>query len=212
MYPVNLKMSGVSCLVIGGGHIGLRKIGKLLAEEAEVTVLAPEVSEEIRQLIGQGKVRWDRRNYQPGDCRGFRFVVTATGLRHISEAVKQEADREGFLYNAADFPDLGNCFLPASFRKGKVEVAVSTGGQSPAVARFLKGRLASAIPDDFSDWLDRVSRIRADLKEEIADSRTREKFWETVFNEDILSLVYTGKLDEAEEYIRHAVGSLRAQL
>ena len=74
----------------------------------------------------------------------------------------------------------------------------------------MKTRLAEAIPDALSDWLDRVTRIRAELKRDIADSRIRENFWETVFDEMVLSLVYAGKLDEAEEYIRHAVGSLRS--
>lgn len=210
MYPVNLKMTGVPCLIIGGGHIGERKIRKLLSEKAAVTVLAPEVSEEIGQMIREGKVHWEKRNYEAGDCLDFRFVVTATGVRQIAEAVRQEAAERGFLYNAADFPELGNCFLPAGFRKGNIEVAVSTGGKSPAVARFLKTRLAEAVPDALSDWLDRVTRIRAELKRDIADSRIRENFWETVFDEKVLSLVYAGKLDEAEEYIRHAVGSLRS--
>ena len=74
MYPVNLKMKGIPCLVIGGGHIAVRKVKKLLLEDAEVTVLAPEISPELMQYFREKRISWQQASYRKGDAKGDRFV------------------------------------------------------------------------------------------------------------------------------------------
>ena len=211
MYPINIKAQGLPCLVIGGGHVALRKIKKLISEGADVTVIAPEVIEAIALLAEEGKVRWKRSYFQEGDCEGYQLVITAAGAKEVAKKVQKAALEDHFLYNAADFPPLGNCSLPAAFSAGGIEIAVSTNGRSPAMARYVKGWVARQIPDAFGLWLDRVSEIREELKKEIGDSDRREAFWRAAFAPDIMGLVIEGKVDEAEECVRHAIGSIRAE-
>lgn len=210
MYPVNLQMKGISCLVIGGGHIAFRKVKKLVQEEARVTVLAPEISEELKQLCDEKKIRWKAEPFTAGDTRGYTFVVTACGVQSVAEEVHKESLASFFLYNAADFPSLGNCFLPASFELDHIQFAISTNGRSPAMARYVKNWLQTKIPSSFGEWLERVGDIRQNLKRELETSEMRENFWHTVFNDQIMDLVVEGKLDEAEECVRHAVGCFRS--
>lgn len=211
MYPVNLKMKGLPCLVIGGGHIALRKVKKLVLENAEVTVLAPEISEELMQYFREKRISWKRAAYRAGDTKGFRFVVTACGIREVAESVHEASLDEPFLYNAADFPPLGNCSLPAAFEAGGIHFAISTDGRSPAMAKYVKNWLKGKIPSSFGAWLDRVALLREEMKQEMKESRDREAFWHVVFDDEIMNLVLAGKLDEAEERVRNAVGCFRSE-
>ena len=211
MYPVNLQMKGMPCLIIGGGHVALRKIKKLLKEEALVTVLAPEICEEIQKLVEMGALQWISKAYQVGDAQGYRLVVTACGVRAVAEQVHAASQKEYFLYNASDFPPLGNCQLPAAFETGGMQFTVSTQGRSPAMAKYVKEWLMRDIPSGFGDWLDRVSRIRQEVKKDIHSSQSRENFWHAVFDDSVMHLVMEGKIDEAEECVRHAIGRFRTE-
>lgn len=211
MYPINLKAKGTACLVIGGGHIALRKVRKLLQEGAVVTVLSPVLSEELMSLYRSGSIHWKQSVYKAGDTNGYQIVVSACGIRSVAEGVHKEAGEKFFLYNAADFPPLGNCSLPASFEKGGIGFAISTNGRSPAMAKYIKSWLENEIPSSFGAWLDRVSVIREELPGELSSSRVRECFWHSVFSDQVMNLVLSGKLDEAEECVRHAIGRFRTE-
>ena len=137
MYPVNLKVEGIPCLVIGGGHIALRKIRKLLKEKALITVLAPEACSEIGDMAVNKDIQWEKRTYTANDWNGYQIVITAAGRRDVAEDIRKESIAHGFLYNAADFPELGNYTIPASFRTGGIQIAVSTDGRSPAMSLSL---------------------------------------------------------------------------
>ena len=208
MYPINLQIEGLPCLVIGGGHIALRKIRGLLEEGAQVTVLAPEVTAPIAAWAEEKKVSWVKGCYQPGMASQYRLVMTACGVQAVAEAVHQESLEAHFLYNAADFPALGNCHLPASFRKGDIQVTVSTHGRSPAISRYLKEWLMEQFPPHLEEWLDRVGVMRLEMKQDFKESRQREVFWHSAFTDEVMQLVTEGKLDEAEECVRHAIGCI----
>lgn len=206
MYPLNWKAEGRPCLVAGAGHVALRKVRGLLAAKAEVTVVAPKGVPEFSALVAEGRLRWERTSFRPGMERGVDLVVSTTGDVRVARYLSEAAARERFLYNAADFPALGNCTLPAHFERGSLTVAVSTEGKSPAFSRYIRQWLEGEIPGNFGDWLDRLAALREEAKETIAGSRAREAFWRAAFSEDVMRRVAEGQLEEAEEYIRHAMG------
>ena len=86
MYPVNLKVEGIPCLVIGGGHIALRKIRKLLKEKALITVLAPEACSEIGDMAVNKDIQWEKRTYTANDWNGYQIVITAAGRRDVADS------------------------------------------------------------------------------------------------------------------------------
>lgn len=206
MYPLNWKAEGRLCLVAGAGHVALRKARGLLAAKAEVTVVAPEGVPEFSALAAEGRLRWERTSFLPGMERGADLVVSTTGDVRVARYLSEAAARERFLYNAADFPVLGNCTLPAHFARGSLTVAVSTEGRSPAFSRYIRQWLETEIPENFGEWLDRLAALREEAKETIEGSRAREAFWRAAFSGDVMRRVAEGQLEEAEEYIRHAMG------
>lgn len=206
MYPLNWKAEGRPCLVAGAGHVALRKARGLLAAKAEVTVVAPEGVPEFSALAAEGRLRWERASFLPGMERGADLVVSTTGDVRVARYLSEAAARERFLYNAADFPALGNCTLPAHFERGSLTVAVSTEGKSPAFSRYIRQWLETEIPENFGEWLDRLAALREEAKETIEGSRAREAFWRAAFSGDVMRRVAEGQLEEAEEYIRHAMG------
>ncbi len=211
MYTLNWKAAGAPCLVIGGGHVALRKIRGLLAEGADVTVLAPDAAAEIQDLAAEKKITFLPRRYVPGDEAGYDLVVTACGVRAAAESVHQAMKEKGFLYNGADFPELGNCMIPAKIRRGSLSITLSTEGKSPAFSRYLKEWLASRIPENFGDWLDRVAALREEARHRIGTSEEREQFWRAALSGKAAELACQGRFEEAEEIIRHAMGSFGAQ-
>lgn len=211
MYPLNWKAEGRPCLVVGAGHVALRKVRGLLEAGARVTVLAPEAVPELRRLAGEGRIRYAAKRFAPGDERGYAFVVSTAGARAAAEYLSRASEEAGFLYNAADFPALGNCAVPARFERGSLTVAVSTEGKSPAFARYIRDWLAEAVPEDFGTWLDRLSALREEAKGKFSTSAERERFWRAAFSSGAMALAASGHLEEAEEYIRNAMGGFGAE-
>lgn len=206
MYPLNWKAEGAPCLVIGAGHVAVRKISHLLSAGANVTVIAPDLAEEILSWEAAGNIVCLRRSFSPGDEAGFAFVVTTSGAADVAAYISERAEERHFLYNAADFPALGNCAVPAVLRRGSLTVALSTEGKSPAFSRYIKHWLAGEIPENYGEWLDRLAVLRAEGKERLQEGSRRERFWRAAFGPDVMALVSEGHLEEAEEQIRHAMG------
>ena len=144
-FPINLNLDGRPCLLIGGGPIATRKARQLLACGADLTVIAPEITEELRSL----PVTIDQRRYAPGDLVGFRLIITATADREVDQQIFDEAERLGIWVNSADDPARCSFTLPAVVRRGDVMVTASTGGISPALSTWLRQQLGTIITPEF---------------------------------------------------------------
>ncbi|GIU84835.1 MAG: precorrin-2 dehydrogenase [Acidimicrobiales bacterium] len=196
-YPVDLVLEGVPCVVIGGGRVAARKVRDLVACGARVTVVAPEVCEEIRATPG---VRVLRREYRPGDLEGQRLVLTAVGEREVVDAVAAEAEARGLWMNAADDPERCSFTLPAVLRRGDLLVTVSTSGKSPALARWLRDRLADEVGPEFEVLLDILAEEREARR--AAGQSSVDLDWPRALESGILELVRQGHLAEAKERLQ----------
>src|ERR1044071_3677971 len=131
-YPLFLDLADEPVVVIGAGKVALRKIRSLLTAGALVTVISPEASRLPKS------VRWLRRRYRRGDLAGARLVVAATHDLEVNRQVCAEAKRRRQLVTCIAPPSAGNFIVPAVARRGRLTVAVSTGGVSPALAKRLR--------------------------------------------------------------------------
>ncbi len=145
-FPINLNLDGRRCLLIGGGPIATRKAAQLLACGAELTVIAPEITDELRSR----PVTIIERRFQSGDLEGFRLVVTATADPVVDQQIFDEAEQLGIWVNSADDPERCTFTLPAVIRRGDVMVTASTGGTSPALSTWLRQQLSGIIGEEFS--------------------------------------------------------------
>ena len=155
-YPVMLHVAGRRCLVVGGGRVALRKVEGLACAGADVTVIAPEIDPRIEAL---GVVA-ERRPYRSGDAAGFRLIITATDDPAVNAQVFDDAEAAGVWVNSADDIDHCSFTLPAIHRDGAVTVAVSTDGQSPAFAGWLRDRVRETLPLGLADVAAQIANER----------------------------------------------------
>ena len=177
-YPVVLRLSGKRVLVVGGGAVAARKVEGLLAAGAAVTVVAPAVVAELRDAAARGEVEIVERPYRSGDLGGSWLVLTATDDDTTQQQVFDDAEAAGIWVNAADDPQRCSFFLPAVHRREPVLVAVSTQGTSPALAAWLRDRLAAALPERLEELVAALARRRAEVQ---AQGRsTEDEDWPAV--------------------------------
>ncbi|MFZ5816123.1 MAG: precorrin-2 dehydrogenase/sirohydrochlorin ferrochelatase family protein [Bacillota bacterium] len=164
---LSLRLEGRRAVVIGGGPVAERKVRKLLAAGAAVTVISPAVTPGLAAL----PVTWLRRPFEPGDTRGALLTVAATGLPEVDGAAAAEAEAEGRLALVAGDGEAGNAALMAELHRGPVTVAVATGGASPALARRIREAIAPVIGPEYGALAHLLGRLRRRLKQQPGLSR-----------------------------------------
>jgi precorrin-2 dehydrogenase / sirohydrochlorin ferrochelatase len=191
-YPVVLDLTGRRCLVVGGGPVATRRALGVIAAGASVTVVAPDATAELR---GHPDVTIERRPYRTGEAGEYDLVVTATGDPEVDRLVVADATAAGALAAGADTSAPGTVRLPAVHRDGRVTIAVSTGGASPALARWLLGRVAASLPAQVDTIATLVEEARGSL---LAAGRRADSIdWTAVLDEQVVPLVEAGRIDEA---------------
>ena len=175
LFPIFVKLAGRKCLVVGGGGIAGGKVEGLLAAGASVVVVSPEVTEKIARWNDQGRLAWHARRFQPSDLEGAFLVLAATGLPAVSESVFREAEARGILCNAVDEPERCHFYYPAIVRRGPLQIAISTGGLSPALASRLRAELEAQFGPEYERWLQKLGAMRRALFARRIDPRRRAR-------------------------------------
>src|SRR5215469_337104 len=163
LFPMFLKLAGRPCLVVGAGVIGEAKIASLLEAEARVRVVAPKATEQVRAWTGAKRIDWLAREFEAEDLRGMFLVVAATSSTDVHERIFEEATRRGVLCNIVDVPPLCDFYYPAVVQRGALQIAVSTGGQTPALAQRLRKELEEQFGPEYAAWLKHLGEERAKL-------------------------------------------------
>ena len=162
LYPVFLDLSGTTCLVAGTGPVGRRKLrGLLHAGLAEIRVVSlSEPDAELRDLLEHKSVRFMQRAFQPEDVAGCRMVCAATDAPAVNAAIAAVCREQGILCTVADAPETGSCIIPARIERGPLQIGLSTGGLSPALAQRIKNELADWLADRYDAQLVLLARLR----------------------------------------------------
>ena len=163
LFPIFLKLTGRHCVVVGAGHLAESKIASLRAADAAVTVIAPEASEAINEQAAAGELTLHQRLYKQGDLAGAFLVVAATNDPAVNRAVFAEATATGVLCNAVDDPPFCDFYCPSVVRRGDLQIAISTAGNSPALAQQLRKDLNEQLPLDLGDWLADLGNLRREV-------------------------------------------------
>jgi len=161
LFPLFLKLEGRRCLLVGAGLIATQKIESLLSAGAHVHIIAPRADDVIRELVREGRVCWSQREFRASDLDQVVLVVAATSDPGVNETVFREARSRGVLCNAVDEPERCDFYYPAVVRRGDLQIAISTAGQSPALAQRIRRELEAQFGDEYSDWLRWLAGVRA---------------------------------------------------
>ena len=163
LFPIFLKLSGRPCVVVGAGTIAESKIESLLQAEARVTVIAPDALPRVQEWAANGELTWVQREYREGDLDGAFLCVAATATNAVNRAVYTEANVKDILCNAVDDPPFCDYYFPSVVRRGELQVAISTAGESPALAQRLRKEINAALPLDLGEWVMELGRLRREV-------------------------------------------------
>jgi siroheme synthase-like protein len=205
-YIACLRLTGRRCVVVGGGDIGLEKVEGLLACDATVRVIAPEVHPELERLAAEGSIAWDRREYETGDLEGALIAIAATDDTDINIRVYDDAEARAMLVNVVDVPPLCNFILPAIVRTGPLAVAISTAGASPALAKRMKREISELFGEAYADLAVLLNEVRGWAKGTLPTYQDRKVFFESIVNghPDPIELLRAGDAERVRELIADA--------
>jgi precorrin-2 dehydrogenase/sirohydrochlorin ferrochelatase len=184
-YPVYLNLKDKPVLIVGAGEVAFQKMAALLESEARVQVVAPEALHEIEALANEGKLNWARRPYQSTDLEGAALVIAATDDPELQKRVAAEARARGIWVNVVDVTPLCDFIAPAIIARGDLQIAISTGGASPALARFIREKLEPQFGPEYAALTDALQRHRPDILK--LPKPRRQAIWEAIINEEFLN-------------------------
>jgi phosphoadenosine phosphosulfate reductase len=166
LFPIFLKLENLNTLIVGGGNVGLEKLTAILnnSPKAKVTVLAPEVRNEIFELQKHHEFLIIlQEKYSKEHLSGKQLLLVATDNKELNIAIKKDCEAENILCNLADTPDFCDFYLGSVVQKGSLKLGISTNGKSPTVAKRIKDVLNEAFPDDLEELLNNIGEIRKSL-------------------------------------------------
>lgn len=195
--PIFVNLDERPVLIVGGGSVASRKVAAVRKTDAQLTVIAPELCNELQKLAGTGEIRHLARGFRRGDTAEFALVFAATNDDTVNSAVADEARAAGILVNVADKPEDCTFVMPSIIDRNPVQIAISSAGASPLLARLLRARLETLIPSGFGDLAKLVAGFRNAVKQRFSDLDQRRRFWEDVLQGPIAELFFSGQQHRA---------------
>jgi len=207
-FPVFLDLENRDCLVVGGGRVAARKAGLLRRAGARVQLVAPQLCDELKGLADSGEVAWQQREFADADLQGKVLVIAGTNNAAVNRRVSELAKQSNIPVNVVDQPELCSFIVPSIIDRSPVQVAVSTGGHSPVLARLLRARLESYVPAAYGRLARLVESFREQVKQRFSRVEQRRQFWENALQGDVAELLFSGRDDKARELLeRELAGS-----
>jgi precorrin-2 dehydrogenase/sirohydrochlorin ferrochelatase len=175
MFPMFMKLEGKPCLVVGAGKVGEPKIAGLIGTGARIHVVALEATEGVHALGWAGKITLEIRAFADSDLDGTFLAIVATASRTLNSSIYREAQRRGVLCNVVDVPEYCDFYYPAVVRRGDLQIAISTNGQSPALAQKLRQQLERQFGPGYARWVAELGATRKlVLASDLEPQRKRE--------------------------------------
>lgn len=209
--PIFLNLQSQPCLVVGGGTIAARKAAMLAQAGANIRLVAPVIAAEIESAEAPHAYQLIQREFTDADLDGMQLVIAATDNREVNEQVSALCKSRGIPVNVVDNPDLCSFIMPSVIDRSPMQIAVSTGGASPVLARMLRTQLESSIPTTFGNLAGLVETYREAVKEALPTIAQRRHFWEKTLEGETAELVFAGKDDAARAALEESLEIERHQ-
>jgi len=177
-YPIFLDLQGKRCLVVGGGDVAARKVEGLLEAGATVAVVSPLLTEALDRLAQSGSIRHEARLFQPDDVIGCTLVIGATDQPEVNAAVCKASRTQGIWVNIVDTPAACDFIAPAVVRRGELQIAISTGGNSPTLAKRIRAQLEQRYGCEYAELVAWLGQQRERIRRRVADPVRRKALYE----------------------------------
>ena len=205
-YPAFIDIENQPCLVVGGGSVAEEKIEDLLECKGKVSIISPELTNELSKKVENGDILWESRKYITGAVQGYRIVISATDSQKVNEQVYRDAEIRGIMVNVVDIPPLCRFIVPSIVRQRDLCIAISTGGKSPALAKKIRVELETKFGDEYADLVDLLGEYRPLMQRKYPDDiNIRARLWTSLVDSDILDLIRAGHLDKARDRVESCI-------
>jgi precorrin-2 dehydrogenase/sirohydrochlorin ferrochelatase len=175
LFPMFMKLEGRSCLVVGAGTVGEPKIDSLVTAGASVRVVALHATAAVAEWAQAGAITWEARAFNSADLDGAFLVIAATNSSDVNAAIFHQARQRNILCNVVDDPEHCDFYYPAVVRRGDLQLAISTKGQSPALAQRIRRELEMQFGPEYGAWLEALGRARQQLFASKIDPEQRRR-------------------------------------
>lgn len=200
-----LDLRGKPGLVVGGGQVAALKVEALMRSATRVTIVAPALCPRLSELALVGALRHEARRFQPGDVLGMQIVIAATNDPAANQAVSIAAKSQNIPVNVADNAALSTFIMASVIDRPPLQIAISSAGTSPVLARKLRTRIESLLPFAYGRLAALAGRFRAASKQRIPDPEARRRFWEDVMDGPIAEMVFAGREKDAAEALERRI-------
>jgi precorrin-2 dehydrogenase/sirohydrochlorin ferrochelatase len=205
LYPVFLDVRERKCVVVGGGHVAARKAEALFEAGACVTVISPDLCDDLKEHHASGTISFIRGEYTADILQGSFVVVAATDDMDVNRRINADCRARNIIINVVDVPELCDFHVPAIIRKGDITVAIGTGGKSPALSRHLRLLLQDSIGAEYGELLDILGQWRDTVKEKVPGQKRRHALWLKIIGSSVLDDLRAGRLDTAAQTVKELV-------
>ena len=203
-YPIYIDIEDRSVLIVGGGTVCARKAETMMRYGARVTIVSPEITDEIAAWEHAGVLAVQRKMYAESDLEGASMVIASTDDQCVNARVARDCRRRRIPVNVVDVTHLCEFIVPAIIEKGSIQIAVSTGGKSPAIARTIREDLQKAIGPEYTEVNDLLGTLRKSAKKVLPTDIDRKRFFDGIIASGILDLLREGRRREAFEAVAQA--------
>ncbi len=203
--PTFMNIRNRDCLLVGGGSVAARKASLIRAAGGNVVIVAPSVCEEIRSLVEQGDYTLIERHFEADDLDNKVIIIAATNDEEVNETVSRLAQARNLPVNVVDNPALCSFIMPSIIDRSPVQIAISTGGASPVLARMLRTQLEGTIPNAYGKLAALVESFREEAKAALPTVEQRKNFWEEILEGPVAELTFNGKEEAARERLSEAL-------
>jgi precorrin-2 dehydrogenase / sirohydrochlorin ferrochelatase len=185
-YPIMLRLEGKKVVVVGGGKVAARKVSGLLGTGARIIVISPQITEELRKLAGSGEIEWLEKSFSKDDSKGAFLIFAATNDPELNQSIKSAASDQQ-LVTIADDPEGSDFHVPSHIQRGRLSIAVSTGGASPTLARMIREQLEHQFDEQFEDYLEFLFSARQRILREVKDPARKRKVLTAIARQEFLN-------------------------
>ena len=186
-YPVNLDLQDLKVLVVGGGEVAARKVKRLLLTEANITIVSPEINDQIKQFIANNKIKYFKRKFIPSDLEGVFLVIAATNCPDTNSNIGHLANKKNKLVNIVDNRQLSNLILPSVVNRGDLLITIATGGNAPALSKEIRKKLEMEFGSEYEDFLRIMGSLRKEIKNKVKSQKRRRNIFDRLADLEIIS-------------------------
>lgn len=197
-FPIMMNLKGKKIVIVGGGPVAFQKLKAFQHTNANIHMVSPEITEEVKKWLKEHYVTWHCKNYESSDLEDANLIIAATNQRHVNDQIRKDK-KPHQLFLQVDDPEASDFIMPAVIRRGKLSVAISTDGASPGLTRKLKKELEQQFDERYGEYVEFLERARKSILKEITDSEMKRTCLHRILDSVFYDLTIDGKYEERDE-------------